>query len=251
VKKGIQISTLETGKGRIHAVSLSPDRRVMLSGSFFGWLIVWDVEKRELLQGFRHPERFDADDSDGITAIVVSHDGRTAISAAEDSKKLFLWDIGTVTKLRDQILAADRATQIFLHKSLEEKLAVFEGHSSGVLALDNDGKDTRVLSGSRDRTAILWDARSQRPLLRLEGHSKAVTGVGLATARRAVTISWDSTLILWNLESGGPVLRLHFESPLSAIAARGDQVIAGDIGGAVYFFEIKEPKKRQIRSAHH
>jgi WD40 repeat protein len=247
-RKGDRIATIETGKGRIHAVNLSPDRRMVLSGSVV-WLIVWDVEKRKLLQGFRHPEDFDDDDSDGITAIVVSNDGRVAISAAEDSKKLFLWDLRTVAKLRNKIIAADRSMQLFLQKSLETKLAAFEGHSSGVLALDHDRKDTRVLSGSRDGTAILWDARNQRPLLRLEGHSEAVNSVALATARRAISTSWDKTLILWDLESGGPALRLYFESPLSAIAARGDQVIGGDIGGTVYFFAIEEPKKRRIHNA--
>jgi hypothetical protein len=34
------------------------------------------------------------------------------------------------------------------------------------------------------------------------------------------------------------MLRLFFESPLWTIAARGSRVIAGDTGGAVYFFDI-------------
>jgi WD40 repeat protein len=214
------VRIIETGKGSIHAVNLSPDGRMLLSGSFYTWLIVWDATTGELLQGFRHPKASRDDDSDGVRAILVDKNNDTAITAGEDSKKLFRWDLKSFPKAPD------------------ESLAEFKGHSAGVLALDQDADNTRILSGSEDRTAILWSARDQRPLLRLEGHSQAVYGVALASAERAITISWDKTLILWNLTSGQPMLRLFFESPLWTIAARGSRVIAGDTGGAVYFFDI-------------
>lgn len=66
-----------------------------------------------------------------------------------------------------------------------------------------------------------------------------MTGVALASRDRAVTVSWDKSLILWDLTSGQPMARLFFDRPLFAIAARGGHIVAGDVGGAVYFFDIK------------
>jgi WD40 repeat protein len=123
-------------------------------------------------------------------------------------------------------------------------MATFKGHSSGVLALDRDSSGSLLLSGSEDGTAIVWDTVSLRILQRFEGHKKATTGVALASPQRAITTSWDDTVILWGVDAGCTLLRLFVDSAIWAIAARGKQVVAGDVGGAVYFFEIREPKQR-------
>ncbi|MBV8552987.1 MAG: TIR domain-containing protein [Acidobacteriaceae bacterium] len=247
-KTGKQISAIETKRGRIHAVNASPDGRTALSGDLGNWLMVWDVEKGELLQPFQHVRDFVDEDSDGITAILLSNDGRTAITAAEDSTKLFLWNLALVTEFRTQILAANPSERIFLQEQLEEAIATLKGHSSGVLALDYDGRNARLLSGSSDHTVILWDLKKKCPLMRLEGHSQIVNAVGLANAQRAVSASWDKTLILWNLDSGKPLLQLYLENPVWALAARGHQMVAGDVGGIVYFFAIKEPNTKKTRN---
>jgi WD40 repeat protein len=250
--KAQPVSTIQTRGGRVHAVNFSPDRRMVLWGSWLGRLSVWDLEQERRLQSFEHREKIDVDGDDdiydGITAIAVSHDGEIAVSADERSKKLFLWDLAAVSRLRGQSAANQgEARPARLQRSPPAERAVFKGHSKGVLALDHDRSAGRVLSGSDDQTAILWDTRSQRPLRRLEGHSRPVNGVALASGRRAVTTSWDSTLIVWDLESGQAILRSCFDSPLCAVAAHGTRVMAGDVGGAVYFFDLEEPKEERLR----
>jgi WD40 repeat protein len=135
------VRIIETGKGSIHAVNLSPDGKMLFSGSFYTWVIVWDATTGEFLQGFRHPKASRDDDSDGVRAILVDRNNETVITAGEDSKTLFQWDLKSFPKAPD------------------ESLAEFKGHSAGVLALDQDADNTRILSGSEDRTAILWSAR--------------------------------------------------------------------------------------------
>jgi WD40 repeat protein len=235
---------LDAKKGRIHAVGLSPDGRLVLSGSAMSWVLVWDSDTGRLLQGFRHPDDVDDDRSDGVTSLLVSPDGKTATSANESSLKLYAWDLGAVAKHHDQILAADRVTQLALQRSLEKPLGVFRGHTRVVLAIDGDADGRRILSGSEDRTAIVWSAKDRRPLLHLNGHAQVVTGVAFASNDRAVTVSWDRTLVLWDLKSGQPVQRLFFDSQLFAIAARNGRIVAGDVGGGVYFLDIAHGGRR-------
>ena len=248
-RTGAQTRTINTQKGRIHAVALSADGQLLLSGSVYSWILVWDGHTGTLLQGFRHPEDIDDDDSDGITSLLVSADGGTATSAHESSRKLFSWDLGAVAKLRDQILAADARTALALEKSLGKPVGAFKGHTAGVLAIDRDTEGSRILSASADHTAMAWSARDRRPLLRLEGHSETVTGVAVPSHDRAVTVSWDRSLVLWDLSSGRPTQRLFFDSPLFAVAARNGQIVAGDVGGAVHFLDISPASASRRRRA--
>ena len=51
------------------------------------------------------------------------------------------------------------------------------------VALSHDGK--RILTGSYDKTAILWDADTARPFQTSKGHTDAVTSVALSARRQA------------------------------------------------------------------
>ena len=95
------------------------------------------------------------------------------ISAAEGSKELLKWDLAAVAKMKKSILNVPRELESTLHNLLGKKQATFSGHLQGVLALDHNGDDTRLLSGSIDCTAIVWDATRQTLLRRLEGHAES------------------------------------------------------------------------------
>lgn len=80
--------------------------------------------------------------------------------------------------------------------------APFAEHPSiTALAISDDGR--RVLSGSNDGIARLWDLTSGRLVRRLEGHTKPITAVAFAPdGRQAVTASEDTTLRLWDTTDG-------------------------------------------------
>ena len=60
------------------------------------------------------------------------------------------------------------------------------------MAVSPDGK--RILTGSWDRTAKLWDAASGRDVLTLKGHSGPVLSVAFSPdGQRIVTGSYDQT----------------------------------------------------------
>jgi len=88
--------------------------------------------------------------------------------------------------------------------------AVLTGHKDDVrsvaLATSQDGEEivNLVVSGGRDKTVRLWDARlpSWQPVHTFEGHAGWVHGVDIgegAGVPRIASCSGDKTVRLWNL----------------------------------------------------
>jgi hypothetical protein len=68
---------------------------------------------------------------------------------------------------------------------------------------------TRIVSGSWDETAKVWDARTGTPPLELKGHTGGVSSVAFGPdGTRIVSGSWDQTAKVWDARSGTPLLEL-------------------------------------------
>ncbi len=75
------------------------------------------------------------------------------------------------------------------------------GHGGMVRALAVSPDGQRVLSGSFDFSAILWDFGDQSEIAVLDGHDGPVNDVSFfGDSAHAVSASDDGTAILWNLE---------------------------------------------------
>ncbi len=85
---------------------------------------------------------------------------------------------------------------------------VFEGHTGPVesVAISPDGGT--ALSGSADKTLILWALETGEIIRRFEGHTDVVHGVALVPGEHeALSASADGILILWDLETGQAIRR--------------------------------------------
>lgn len=72
------------------------------------------------------------------------------------------------------------------------------------MAFSPDGQT--ALSGSADKTLILWDVASGQPIRTLRGHTKRVESVAFSPdGQTALSGSWDNTLILWDVANGEPL----------------------------------------------
>ena len=68
---------------------------------------------------------------------------------------------------------------------------------------------TRIVTGSFDQTAKVWDARTGTLLLDLKGHTDQVTSVRFSPdGTRIVTGSDDKTAKVWDARTGTPLLDL-------------------------------------------
>ena len=97
----------------------------------------------------------------------------------------------------------------YWHRQTHLALKTLRGHLAGVVAaaFSPDGK--RIVSGSFDGTAKVWEAASGKELLALKGHSAAVWSVAFSLdSQRIVTGSFDQTARVWDAASGKELLTI-------------------------------------------
>ena len=79
------------------------------------------------------------------------------------------------------------------------------------MAFSPDGQ--RIVTGSYDRTAKVWEAASGQELLTLKGHSARILSVAFSPdGQRIVTGSDDETAKVWEAASGQELLTLKGHS---------------------------------------
>ena len=96
---------------------------------------------------------------------------------------------------RDVVLAAERLDNVppeqrgwewrYLKRQTRGGLFTLYGHTGAVTSVAFSPDGTRIVTGSEDRTAKVWDARTGTALLELKGHTGAVTQRGVQPGRHA------------------------------------------------------------------
>ncbi len=223
--------------------------------------------------------------------IAVTLDGKQLVSASND-KTIRVWDLATATTVRTirgesapgpagkvyamalspdgKWLAAGGFTAtlngknhievgtIRLYEFASGKLvALLKGHTSVVLGLAFSSDGSKLISGSGDKTAIIWDtgiragARVDEPKLlhRLEGHKHFIYAVGFSPdGSRAVTGSFDHDLRLWRAADGKEIARMtgHGDKVFSLAVAPDDTVASGDASGEIRLWNSRDGRFLRI-----
>ena len=133
---------------------------------------------------------------------------------------------------RDSSLAAvgysDGSLRLFSPDTGEEEVT-FTGHKSAVTSLAFDAAGLRLVSGSRDTTAIVWDVVGEAGVARLVGHKGPVTAAAFLEERGVlVTASRDTTLRFWELATQHcfHTVTGHL-SEVWGLAVLGDRLVTG------------------------
>ena len=218
------IRTFEGHTGTVRSVTISPDGRFGLSGSWDETLRLWELESGRCwrtLEGH----------TDHVNSVAISPDGRFALSGSSDSKinthnvHMRLWDLesgrcqrtfeGHIDGVNSVAISPDDRFALSAGRSYKDKIPrlwelesgrcprTFEGHTNEVnsVAISPDGRFG--LSGSWDKTLRLWELESGSCLRTFEGHTETVSSVTFSPdGRFELSGSWDWTLRLWELSSG-------------------------------------------------
>ena len=181
ISKARVLRTFAVGQGLVRGESLpggvvaigssggaiSPDSR--LAAVFTAPFSVWEVATGK--------KRFEFEDIANPLGAAFSPDGRTL--AAWDNVQIALIDVRTGLTRRRIVLGTGEPASV-------------------VAQFAADGK--RLATGSPDGTITIWDASTGNPLLHLERHDGAITGLAFsADGKTLISTANDGTALVWDL----------------------------------------------------
>jgi WD40 repeat protein len=94
-----------------------------------------------------------------------------------------------------------------------------------------------ILTGSKDRTARLWDSQTGMALGQTVQHPSEVSNVALSPDERlALTISSDGSVHLWDVESCKPLARpMQYETSVNNEPLMVKDAMFSPVGSAILF----------------
>jgi WD40 repeat protein/Flp pilus assembly protein TadD len=157
---------------------LSFDGRLLVTASHTGVIRVWSVATSEQVAQFA---------CDGIAwQATFSPDGKTVVGACGRGPAARIWDLET-----------------------RKEIATFsqqDGLSS--VAFSADGR--RLVTGSFDASARVWDVAAKAEIAVLRGHSSGVMSASFSlNGDRVVTASYDKTARIWKATSAQDVVTMR------------------------------------------
>jgi len=177
----------------LNAIALSADNLRFATAGWDANARIWDVEEGKLLATLEHGGQ-------ELHAVAFSPDGRYIATAGDtDPGYIKLWS-AEGGELQPQIFSGEGSTDRFASEHTDVVVSLEFSHDSG-----------RLLSGSFDGTARVWDVESGRQLTRLYGHNWWVRSASFCPQRdeegnfigetRIVTAGQDGTAIVWTDET--------------------------------------------------
>lgn len=121
-----------------------------------------------------------------------------------------------------------------------------DGHLAATKCLSFSPDGREILSGSEDRTLLVWEVESGRMLQRLEGHAGYVgpnACAFLPDGRRIVSAGWGGEVFVWDRATGKRVKQLAGLSSadsVSSLSVRPDgrEVMVGGRNGRVTAWDL-------------
>lgn len=231
----------------VTSLAISADGQTLVSGSKDQMVKVWNLANEEETHSFNH--------ADDVMSVAISSDGQLMASGSVN-KTIIVWNFET-QKIH-QVLAGHSGQVMSLAFHPKKNNILFSGsgdktikvwdinkktcthnhtkHSSGVtsIAVSPDGKT--LVSGSYDKTIIVW------PDQILESHSDVVFSVAISPdGQTVISGSRDKEIKVWNLKTGELLYTLtgHEGSVLSiAISPDGKTLFSGSEDKTVKVWDL-------------
>ena len=228
-KTGQRLEILE--KSKVWSLAAAPPSNQLVIGAQrrSPHVSLWDASSKRLLRTFDPAIFHENSESEFCASAALSPDGKQMFVAYRDTQWLnkdeaedniaFLWDADSGKILR-RILGGRLGRQ-FPQKARPNVPNSHNGPITSV-AFFPDGK--KLLTGSRDWTAIVWDAVTGKKLRTFPGHTQEVSSVAVSPdGQRILTGGCDSTAIIWDVDSGQKLHTLRSNNGrVSSVAISGD-----------------------------
>jgi len=139
-RTGQILRTLQGHQDNISSMSLSNDKKILISSSWDGTICFWDTETSLLINKFNGPK-------ERIHYAVLSKDGKRLYAAGRD-KKITIWDVSAKP-------SGWNVTPVKYSRLLE-------GHQDQVVSLTLNADESILASYSRDGVIKFWDTKTNK-----------------------------------------------------------------------------------------
>ena len=198
--------------GWFNSISLSPDDKLVASGSSNGQINIWETASRRQL-------RVIPTGSTEVLSVAFSPSGEQILSTG-DGENATIWNVSDgrpLLRMRHDIRVhigiyspngkmiatggADKLIRIW-ETSTGRLLKSLRGHDNEVTSLVFLGDEGRLVSGGYDETLRLWDTNSGAEIGRLAGQKGIIWDVAVSPdGKRLATIGEDSVVRLHQIET--------------------------------------------------
>ena len=146
------------------------------------------------------------------------------------------WDQNNMGRLRQSLEETqnylDRGFEwYYLQKQAHLDLETLRGHLEAVLSVAASPDGHRIVTGSGDNTAIVWEGTTGKELLTLKGHRAAINSAAFSPdSQRIITGSDDQTAKVWEAASGRDLLTLKGHNApvvLVEFSPDGQRIVTG------------------------
>ncbi len=258
---GREILRINGHNDTVTSVAFSPDGQRIVSGSMDKTIKIWDAKTGRELQILKG--------HNGYVSSVAFLDGQRIVSGAYDNT-VKIWDLTTSNQNKltgwhtrlvscvafspDGLRLVSGSERITVVDAISGKLELqfFHGKRVYSVAFSPDGK--QIVSGSDDKTLKVWDAKTGKERLVLDGHTGEVYSVAFSPdGKQIVSGSGDKTLKVWDAKTGEEKLTLegHTGEVYSiAFSPDGKQIISGSGDKTLKVWDAKTGEERLVLNGH-
>ena len=216
------IRTLKGHSSWVYAIASSPDGKTLVSGSYDGQIMIWDVPSGELRQKLNAH-------ADAVEALAITPDGRFLVSGSWDNR-VKVWNLNTL-----------------------EILHTFEGHRDDVKAVSISADGQWVASGGTDSTVRVWGLETGYE--RLTWHRSAwVKALAFSPDSEHLIIgSYDGSIVAQSLHasSSAETWADHGEAVWAvAFSPDGQRLASGSADGVIKLWHMADGAMHKTFAAH-
>lgn len=255
-----------TQTGQVLSIAVHGDRLLAASYDFdtaSNFIILWSLSTGQEVSRL-------AGQADVVYCVVISPDGKTALSssgpsgpfsASSGNNDIVLWDLETASMLkqlkghRDAVFkvayrphsnmalsSSGDATLMLWDLDSGQAVNTLRGHLSFAYCMAVSPDGLRAFSASFDLSQIFWDIDRGQEINRVYGHKGHITSAVIyADGRRLVTASNDNTLRVWDLFSSDETDRVSAPAGMGmwAVSTHGRYAVTS--GGSMELFAPQAP----------